>query len=134
MHQMTLKFNSYAKNIANANVINNSRDRIILHAILFSIGALAVVYLVLLGSMVRNILERRSLEVRQRALSSEVGDLELTFLSLSGKVNLPLAYSLGFREAKATFATRKSLSALPLSTIPGAVTPLSDIKAPQNEL
>ncbi|MEJ0002369.1 MAG: hypothetical protein WDN09_04385 [bacterium] len=38
--------------------------------------------------------------------------MELTYLAESNKVDLALSYSMGFKETKATFATRKSLKSL----------------------
>ena len=59
--------------------------------------------------MVYNIVERKALEAEARELSNEVRDLELTYLSMSGKINLELSNELGFRETKARYATRKAL-------------------------
>ena len=47
-----------------------------------------------------NIVERKALEGRALTLSNEVGNLELEYLSVSQKVDLNLAYSLGFKETK----------------------------------
>ena len=85
-------------------------EKLILNIIFCSFGALAFLYVLFLGNMVGNIIERRSLEANARALSSEVKDLELTYLSMSNNVDLALSHSMGFQETKITFATRKSLS------------------------
>jgi hypothetical protein len=63
----------------------------------------------ILGNTVKNILERRSFETDARAISSEVGDLELTYLNMSNGIDLNYSHAKGFKEAKANFATRKSL-------------------------
>lgn len=104
MKQISLKLNMYVKSVS---VINNNIERLILNIIFWSFGALVLFYLLFLGNMVKNIIERRSLEVSVRNLSSEVGNLELTYLSMSN--NLDPASSIGFKEVKATFATRKAL-------------------------
>src|SRR3989338_672742 len=109
MRQMGLKLKMYANNI---NIINNNIEKFVLRIILWSFGALAVWYVLLLGNMVFNIVERRQLEADARTLSSEVGDLELVYLSLSSKIDLNFSYSMGFQEAKTKFATRKSLGSL----------------------
>jgi len=106
MKQMSLKLNMYVKNV---NVIDNNIERLILNIIFWSFGALALLYVLFLGNMVRNIVERRSLEINALSLSNEVGNLESTYLSLSNGVDLNLSSSLGFKEVKATFATRKAL-------------------------
>ena len=95
--------------VSNASIINNGIERIVLRGILYFFGALALFYIFFLGNMVSNIIERRSLELNARTLSSEVRDLELVYLSLSNNIDLSLSYSIGFKETKASFATRKSL-------------------------
>ena len=57
--------------------------------------------------MVKNIIERRSLEASAWTLASEVRDLELAYLNMSSGVDLSLSHSMGFKETQATFATRK---------------------------
>ncbi len=105
---ISLKFNTYNSKVAN--VISTDLERTLLRSLLATFGVLSLIYIVILGSMVTNILARKSAELEVRALSSEVGDLELAYLSLSKNIDLPLSYSLGFKEAKPTFATRKGLS------------------------
>jgi hypothetical protein len=106
MKQMSLKLNRY---VHNANIINNDIERIALRFILWSFGVLALLYVLFLGNMVRDIIVRRSLESRILSLSSEVSSLGLTYLSLTNNVDLSRSYSMGFQETKATFATRKSI-------------------------
>lgn len=96
-------------------LINNNIERFLLHSILWSFGVLALLYMVFLANMVKNIIERRSFEAEARSLSTEVGKLELSYLSMSNNVDLVLSYSMGFKEVKAKFATRKALSLVPLS-------------------
>lgn len=79
------------------------------HFILVSFGMLCLCYILILGNMVFNIIERRSLEREGLALGSEVGNLELTYLSAASKIDLEFSKSLGFQETKPAFATRKSL-------------------------
>ncbi|MEI7709518.1 MAG: hypothetical protein WCI76_02275 [bacterium] len=103
---MSLKLNTYVKGI---NIINTSREKIIFNIIMWSFAVLAVLYFLFLGSMVKNILERKSIESQVSTLSNEVQGLELQYLSLSNSVDLPLSYSMGFKEVKTTFATHQSL-------------------------
>ena len=77
--------------------------------LIFCFGALGLLYLVFLGNMVKNIVERKTLNIRERALSAEVRKLELNYLALSNNIDLNFSHSLGFKETKATFVTRKSL-------------------------
>jgi len=114
--------------MARVGVINHNIEKIVLRIILWSTLALAILYAVFLCNMVKNIVERKSLEARERVLSSEVGDLELTYLSLSNKIDLPLSKTLGFKETKPAFATRKSLGLL------NHTSPLSNVKTVQNDI
>ncbi len=115
MKTLTLKLNTYAQNVnRNVNVVNNNNlQKRILNILLGSLGALALCYVIFLGSMVSNILERKNLESQARTLSNEVGDLEVQHLLASNKIDLTLAQSLGFKETTVkTFATRKTLGSL----------------------
>lgn len=121
---MTLKLKMYAGNVS---VVNNNLEGLVLNIILGSFGVLALLYVLFLGNMVMNIVERRSLETDARALSSEVRNLELTYLSMSNSIDLSFSHSMGFRETKAAFSTRKSLGLLPVG---GS----STVKIAQNDL
>lgn len=109
MKQITAKFNTYTDRVKNPSIMSEDVGRILSRFILLSFGALAIFYVLILGNMVRNIIERRGLEVSIRALGSEVGELELSYLSLSNSVDLQLSYSMGFKDIKPTFATRKTV-------------------------
>ena len=113
--------------IKRVNVINNNIEKLILNIIFCSFGALALLYILFLGNTVGNIIERRSLEANARALSNEVKDLELTYLSMSNNIDLTLSHSLGFKETKTIFATRKSLGL-------GSNQSLDSVKNTQNDL
>lgn len=112
MTTIGIKVKKYANEV---NIINNNDiERRVLKIILLSFGMLSILYVVFLGNMIFNIIERRNTEEQARTLSNEVMDLESKYLSMSNKLDLPLSYSMGFSEAKATFATRKSLQSLGL--------------------
>jgi len=107
MKTAILKINSYAKKTSIIN--NNDLERNILRSILFSIGFLGLCYVIIIGNMVFNIVERRSLEANARILSSEVGELELQYLSASNNVDLVFAKSKGFKEPSVKkFSTRQT--------------------------
>jgi hypothetical protein len=108
MKAATIKLKTYANT---ANVAKENFQGIFVKGVLWYGGMLAVLYVLFLGSMVFNIVERKALDADARDLSNEVGSLELEYLSLSSKIDLNYSYSLGFREAKTKFATRKSLGA-----------------------
>lgn len=106
MRQATLQLKTSIKNV---NVLNNiDAQKIILNIIISIFIALALWYVLILGNMVANIVQRRTLEKEALTLSNQVSDLELSYLTISNSVNLPLSLSAGFTQTKATFATRKS--------------------------
>ena len=98
--------------VKSLNIVTNNFERSLFSFIFWSLGFLTLVYVLLLGNMVKNIVERQSLESSARTLVNEVRDLEVTYLSMSNKVDLTLSYSLGFKNTQATFATRKTLGLL----------------------
>ena len=101
--------------IKSVNVINNNVERLMLRFFVVSFSGLALLYVLLLGTMVFNIVERKSLEKEALALSNEVGDLELSYLSLSNNIDLTLSHSLGFKETATTFATRKTVGSIKMA-------------------
>lgn len=113
MRQASLKLKSYASSVMI--VENGGLQKRILDAMLWLLAILAISYICFLGNMVFNIVERKALEARTYALSNEVGALELEYLAESEKVDLNLAYSLGFKEIKAKYATRKALGSLSIA-------------------
>ncbi len=117
MKEASLKLKSYANNVnANVHIIDNGNlQNRILHMMLWTIAILAFCYIIFLGTMVFNIVERKSLEAYSHTLGNEVGDLELQYLSMSQKIDLNLAYSLGFKDTKAKYATRKALGSISIA-------------------
>lgn len=108
------------------NVINNN-EKLVLNIIFGSFGLLALLYVLFLGTMVKDIIERRSFEADARTLSSEVRDLEVTYLAMSNNVDLALSHSLGFKEAKTVFTTRKSIGYASPSSLDGVKNIPNDI-------
>lgn len=89
-----------------SNVSINSQDDIekkIFNMMIVSLGVLALVYVFLISNIVFSIVERNSLNVKNSLLSSEVGELELEYLSVSQKIDLNFAYQNGFKETKTEF-------------------------------
>lgn len=112
MRAASLKLKSYASQIQ---AIDNA-EKFMLKAVLLSFGALAIWYIIILGTIVFNITERKTAETNIRTLSSEVSDLELEYLAKSKSIDLALSYSMGFREVSPKFATRKDLTELGMNT------------------
>jgi len=108
MRQATIQLKTHIHNI---NIMNNNIEigKNILNTMIFILFALAFFYALILGNMVFGIVERRTLEKEMIALSNEVGELEISFLAVSNSIDMNLSSAMGFKETKATFATRKSL-------------------------
>lgn len=99
------------KGIQNVDIMNNNADmpRVALRALLSSLGVLALIYALLLGVMVWNIVDRKNMEKEQQVLAAELGDLELRYLALSGSLDMELSRAMGFTETRASFAPKRSL-------------------------
>ena len=114
MREMTLKLKMHMKGV---NIINNNTEGFLLNIILGAFATLALFYVIILGSMVSDIVQRRTLEADARTLSNEVRNLELSYLSMSNSVDLPFSYSLGFRETQTIFATKRGLGFMPTDNV-----------------
>ena len=77
---------------------------------LSTLGGLALLYFLILGNTVFNIVQRKNLEKEELGLSSDVGNLELSYLSISNSVDIAMSSSMGFVPAQVNYAVRKSLS------------------------
>ncbi len=113
MNNINLKINKYGNNIAAIDSFNlNSR---ILKSIFYAFGALALVYVFILGNMVTNIIERRTLEIEARDLSNTISALELEYLEKGSAIDLDYSHSLGFQDTKVFYATRLNLDNVKLA-------------------
>ena len=114
MRQATLQLKT---RIQNVNIMNNNIEvkKIILNTMLSLLVALALWYVLILITTVVNIMERKTLEKETLTLENEVSNLELSYLSVSGSVDMALSASMGFKETPINFATRKSLGSLKLA-------------------
>jgi len=108
MKQATLQLKT---RIQNVNIMNSNIEvkKIVLHTMFSILAALALLYVLILGNIVFDIVQRKALEKEIRSLSNEVSSLELSYLSVSKSVDIALSSSMGFKETRPTFATRKSL-------------------------
>ena len=99
------------RNIQNVNITNNNIEmsKVIFNAMLSTLALLAALYFLILGNMVFNIVQRKTLEKQELTLSSEVGNLELSYLSVSNSVDIALSSSMGFKATQVNYATRKSI-------------------------
>ena len=115
MRQATLKLKTSIQNASNnISITNNHLEmrKILLNTMLFVLSGLAFWYVLILGNMVFDIVQRKTLEKEMLALSNDVGQLELSYLSTAGRMDASLSGELGLKEIKPTYATRKSLNSL----------------------
>ena len=125
MKHISSKLNMYMTNVG---VINHNIERFILNIIFSSFIILVFFYILILGNMVKNIIERQSLEINIRTLTNEVRTLEVAYLSVSSDIDLNLSYSMGFKNTQATFATRKALG------LNSSNNPFDTVKIVQNDI
>ena len=108
MRQATLQLKT---RIHNVNIMNNNIEvaKNIFNTMIFILIALALFYVLILGNMVFSIVLSRTLGKEIATLSNEIGNLEVSYLAVSGSIDMNLSSVMGFKETKATFTTRKSL-------------------------
>lgn len=127
----TLKLKKYT---AYATIMNNDiLTRKFFNSLLLLFGVLAMAYLLFLGIITFNIVERKTLENHARNLSNDVGVLELEYLSLAKDIDMSISHEYGFKEVKASFAYRQKL-AQGVSENNQDVNILRDIRLAQNEI
>src|SRR3989338_3739537 len=104
MQKYSLQFNSRTIPLFQGNT-----EKTAFLLLVATLGLSCSLYLFFVGTITFNIVARNSLESGNRELSSRVGELELLYLSESNKVDIDLAYSLGFKDAVGTvFASANS--------------------------
>lgn len=91
-----------------ADILNGNSEKTMSFFLLVMFGASFAAYLFFNGMTIVNIINRKNLEKSNLILGSRVSELELNYLSESNKIDLNLAYSLGFKDAvNITFASRE---------------------------
>lgn len=92
---------------------NNNLDKRMFLGLFAVFAVLTVSYVYFIGAIVFNVLERKTVEADIRNLKSNVGHMELQYLSLNNSIDLALAHEKGFEEPKNLyFASRQSLVTL----------------------
>jgi len=115
MKQATLQLKTHIQNV---NITNNNIEvqRIIFNTMISALAALGILYFLILGNMVFNIVQRKNLEKRELTLESTVGNLELSYLSVSNNVDVALSSSMGFKKIPIDYATRRYLGSLKIES------------------
>jgi hypothetical protein len=112
MRKVKQQSNTYAVSVVN----NNNLHKRMIHYMIIAFFGFAFLYILVLVNLVWNIVERKSLEADARNLSSEVANLELSYLSLADTVDVDMSKTMGFHEVVPMFATSKSLGSLAKTT------------------
>jgi len=97
------------KAVSNEIADNNLLRIRIFKGILLSLITFSVVYAYLIGSIVFNGLAKKSLENNVRELVNNVGQLELSYLTLSNSIDKDLAISLGYVDAHNSFIVTRTI-------------------------
>ncbi|MFA6397954.1 MAG: hypothetical protein WDK96_03895 [Candidatus Paceibacterota bacterium] len=96
----------------NTNIVNTGNlEKKVFRGLAISSGFLIALHVFLLCNTVFNVVERKTMEIESRNLSSQIGSLEGEYMSLNKTIDLSLASSLGFKESQNTsFASRQAFA------------------------
>lgn len=108
MREAKIKIKNYAEDISIIDNQINLRSKFF-YFIIISFAIFAFFYLLILGNMVSNIIERKTVELETRELSTEVADLESSYSLLINNIDKESSLALGFKEINPTFTNRTSL-------------------------
>jgi len=108
MKQASIKVKNYKDAIDTMDEVLGLRGKV-LYFIVVAFGIFSFLYVLVLGNMVFNIIERKTVELDIRNLSNEVGNLESDYIALTNTIDKNSSVTMGFYEVKPVFATRTSL-------------------------
>ena len=96
--------------IARTLVNNNDFRKKIVQILFFSFIVSLALYFFFIVSIVVNVVVRTDIEKENKAISSEIASMQLTYLNSLDKMNESYAKSIGFVDAQETaYVTKKSL-------------------------
>lgn len=96
----------------NREFLGNGFHKTAFLSLVWSLGAMFVLYSYLVGSIIFAAVEHRHVDAAARELRARVGVLEVEHLALSGKITLGLARSLGFKEATGQVFTERTANTM----------------------
>lgn len=108
MKQASIKVKNYKDAIATMDDRIDLRSKM-LYSLFVSFGIFSFLYVLVLGNMILNIIERKTVELDIRNLANEVGNLESDYIALTNTIDKNSSVTLGFNEVKPVFATRTTL-------------------------
>jgi hypothetical protein len=107
MRGSSIKVKNYVKNIDLVDSQVDLRGKL-LKLIMVSFGVFSLLYIFVVGSMVFNIVARKSFDVEFKEVSNQVALLESNYVELSSGINKEYSALLGFEETNPVFTARTS--------------------------
>ncbi len=111
MKEASIKVKSYVKKVETIDQTIDLRSKI-LYFLMIGFGVFSLLYVLVLGNMVFNIIERKTVEAQMRNSLNEVADLEASYMTLVNTVDKNSSLASGFVEVVPSFAVRSNLSLL----------------------
>ncbi len=111
MKEASIKVKSYVKKVETIDQTIDLRSKI-LYFLMIGFGVFSLLYVIVLGNMVFNIIERKTVEAQMRNSLNEVADLEASYMTLVNTVDKNSSLASGFVEVVPSFAVRSNLSLL----------------------
>ncbi|MFA7285255.1 MAG: hypothetical protein WC011_00190 [Candidatus Paceibacterota bacterium] len=112
MKQASIKVKNYKDAIDTIDSRIGLRSKV-LYFIVVAFGIFSFLYVLVLGNMIFNIIERKTVELDIRNLANEVGNLESDYIALANTIDKNSSVSFGFNEISPVFATRTAIGFIP---------------------
>ena len=91
-------------------VLQLNREKTIFWTLIGALFLCASFYIYFINAAVHNTVTRQNLEKEAGQLTLKIGSEEFQYITMRNAINLPLAYSLGFKDVSAkTFISRNTL-------------------------
>lgn len=107
MKEASIKVGNYVKKVETIDQTIDLRSKI-LYFLMIGFGVFSLLYVLVLGNMVFNIIERKTVEVETRNTLNEVADLEASYMTLVNSIDKESSLANGFVEVTPFFAVRSS--------------------------
>lgn len=109
MKQASIKVKNYINTVGVLDQAIDLRSKFF-YGILYTFILFSFLYMLVVGLMVFNIIERKTVDVESRNLSNEIAVLEADYLLLINSLDKESSLALGLKEIKPVFANRFSLN------------------------
>ncbi len=109
MKQASIKVKNYIERVDTIDQNIDLRSKV-LYGIFSMFILFSFLYVFVLGNMVFNIIERKTVDLEARNLANEVASLEANYLILVNNLDQASSFALGLKEIKPIFANRSNAS------------------------